>query len=235
VNTSVRERLFLILGGDFNQRQLALSNIKKRLLKQQSLPIDFFTFYAKEIELKTFSEKLLTVSFGQKKVVMFRNFDQLASPVRKFFFKNIKKILKSNYLIFDSDKEYYQLQKDKKFLSDELFSFIIKQATTFRVNSARKYLSIQDFISSLRKNDLKSCLYVVESLFSAGGKADVLGPQIIGILVYRSAGLNGRQRKEYFQYLWEADRELKEKGLDPRLVINTLLVKILTPSFRTAS
>lgn len=227
---NVRERLFLILGGDFNQRQLALSGIKKRLLKQESLPIDFFTFYAKEIDLKTFSEKLLTVSFGQRKVVIFRNFHQLTSPVRKLFLKNIKKILETNYMIFDSDKEYYQLQKDKKFLSDELFSFIIKRAAIFRVSAARKEFSIQDFMSSLRKNDYKSCLYVVESLFAAGAKADILGPQIIGILVHRSTGLNGHQRKKHLQYLWEADRNLKEKGLDPRLVISTLLVKIFTPS-----
>jgi len=227
VNYPVRERLFLILGGDFKQRKLALDNIKKRLLKTQSLPIDFFTFYAKEIDLKSFGEKLLTVSFGQRKLVVFRNFHQLVLPVRNFFLKNIKKILEVNYLVFESDKEYYQLQKDKKFLSDELFSFIMKQASIFRVSAAKKEVSIQDFINSLRRNDLKSCLYIAESLFQNAGKADILGPQIIGILVQKCAGLTGRQRKEHFQYLWQADRGIKEKGLEPRLVINTLLAKMI--------
>ncbi|MCF7907940.1 MAG: hypothetical protein K9L86_03590 [Candidatus Omnitrophica bacterium] len=226
----VRERLFLISGGNFDQRQRTLSGIKKRLFKEKDSPLDTFTFYGKEVELKGLNDKLLTASFGQRRMIIFRNFHQLASPVRKFIFKNIKRILLANYVVFDSDKEYYQLQRDKRFMSDSLFTLAIKQAAVYKVSPVKKDFSFQDLMSSLRKNDLNSSLYIIESLFRSGSNAHMLGPQIIGVLVHKCSGFSNPRREICLEYLWEADRALKEKGVDSRLAIETLLVKIFTPS-----
>ena len=143
-------------------------------------------------------------------------------------FKNIKKILSANCLIFDTDKEFYQLQRDKKFMSDDLFALVLRGAAIYRVSSLKREFSIQDFISSLRKNDLKASLYVVESLFAAGTKDSILGPQIIGILVQSCSRFSHWRRKECLEYLWEADRALKERGIDSRLVVETVLTKIFS-------
>jgi len=162
---NIRERLFLISGGNFFQRQQVINGIKKRLVKSSDYSLSIFTFYGKEVDLKDLGHKLLTAALNQKKAVIFKDFHQLASTARKLIFKNLNKILTINYLIFDSDREYYRLQRDKKFTSDELFAFILKRAATYRVSSAKKDFSIQDLMSGLRKNDLAACLYVVESLF----------------------------------------------------------------------
>lgn len=226
----VRERLFLISGGNFDQRQRTINSIKKRLFKDKGSSLDIFTFYGKEVELKDLGDKLLTTSFGQRRMVIFRNFHQLKAPARKFIFKNINKILLANYVIFDSDKEYYQLQRDKRFMSDSLFTLAIKQAAIYRVSSVKRELTIQDLMSSLRKNDLDSSLYISESLFRFGSNIHILGPQIIGILVRQCSDFSSRRREACLEYLWEADRALKEKGIDSRLVINCLLVKVFTAS-----
>lgn len=188
-----------------------------------------FTFYAKEVSLKDLNE-ISTVSFAAKKIIIFRNFHQLASASRKFLYKNIKKVLTANYLIFDTDKEYYRLQRDKKLAADPLFALIIKRAAVYRVSSLKPELSIQDFMSSLRKDDLSASLYILESLFRSGAKPDILGPQIIGILVRKVSYFQGQRKNECLEYLWEADRAIKEKGIDSRLVIEALLVKILKSS-----
>ena len=226
---NVRERLFLISGGNFLQRQAALSGIKKRLLKEASSVLSVFTFYAKEVGLKDLNE-ISTVSFGQKKIIIFRNFHQLTSPVRKLLYKNIKKILTANYLIFDSDREYYRLQRDKKLAADPLSALIIKRAAVYRVSSPKPQLTIQDLMSSLRKNDLSASLYIVESLFRSGAKVDILGPQIIGILVRKASYFQEQRKNECLEYLWEADRAIKERGIDGRLVVERLLVKIFETS-----
>ena len=82
-------------------------------------------------------------------------------------------------------------------------------------------------MDSLRRKDLSSSLYILESLFEGGSKDKLLGVQVIGILVRNSSYLKGSLKKnKSFKYLWEADRAIKEKGGDVRLAIGALLVKL---------
>lgn len=227
---NIRERAFLISGSNFSQRQQALKSIRKRILQDQAAAFSILTLYSKELTPKDLAQKLFTTSFTNKKIVVFKNFHDLSSAARKFIFDNLQKVLVNNYVIFETEKDNYQLQKNKKFSSDDLFSFILKRAASFRVSSARSSLSIEDFIGSIRKNDLAHSLYVLESLFENTAKDKILGPQIIGILVRKFSYIKDQSKKEeYFKYLWEADRAIKEKGLDVRLAIETLLVKLLGP------
>ena len=237
---NIRERVFLISGTNFLQRQRAVENIKKRILKSKDPSLNVLTFYGKEVNPKDLGEKLFTTSFGKDKIAVFKNFQELPSATRKFLFDNLKRILSNNYLIFETDKDYYQLQKDKKFATDEFFVSVLKRAALFRVASTERKATIEDFIANLRKNDLATSVYILEKLFAGGSKDKILGPQIIGILVRKfsslsaqggsaSGGKNPTEKDRYFKYLWEADRAIKEKGLDSRLVIESLLVKLLGP------
>jgi len=228
---SVRERIFLISGADFSQRQRVLTNIRKRILQNSPLALNVLTFYSKELNIKTLKEELFVSSFDKSRIVIFKNFFELKKEVRDFIFSNLKKVLLANYVICETDQDHYQLQKNKRLNADKLFSFALKRAALFRVTSPRKKASMQDFMMSIRKNDLASSLYVLESLFESGAKDKMLGPQVIGILVKKFSYLkNSPQRDKAFSCLWEADRAIKEKGLAPRLVIETLLVKLLEPS-----
>lgn len=227
---NIRERVFLISGTDFSQRQHAVENIKKRILKGKTAALNVFVFYAKETNPKDLGEKLFTTSFGNEKIAIFKNSQDLSTVTRKFLFDNLKRILSNNHLIFETDKDYYQLQRDKKFSNDEFFVSVLKKAALFRVVSTRAKATIEDFIASLRKNDLATSVYILEKLFVGGFKDKILGPQIIGILVSKISFLKDPTEKDrYFKYLWEADRAIKEKGLDPRLIIESLLVRVLGP------
>jgi len=67
----------------------------------------------------------------------------------------------------------------------------------------------------------------LDNMFAGGTKDKLLGPQILGILVKRCSYLRDpAQRQRCLKYLWQADRALKEKGLDARLALETLLVKL---------
>jgi len=227
---NIRDKAFLISGSNFSQRQQALKSIKKRILKEKSAAFSVLTLYSKELTPKDLGDKLFTASFTDKKIVIFKNFENLPSAARKFIFDNLKKILINNYVIFETAKDNYQLQGNKKFFSDSLFSFVLKRAASFRVSPVKKDLSIEDFIASLRKNDLAQSLYVLESLFENTARIKILAPQVIGILVKKLSYIKDPSKKEdYFKHLWQADRAIKEKGQDARLTVETLLVKLLGP------
>jgi len=82
-------------------------------------------------------------------------------------------------------------------------------------------------MNSVGKNDLSSSLYILEKLLKSDVNEKILGPQIIGVLVKKFSCLRSSPDKDrYFEYLWEPDRAIKEKGLSSRLTIETLLVKL---------
>jgi len=225
---NIRERVFLIVGTDFSQRQRVIENIKKRILKEKASSFNNLIVYSKEANAKDLGEKLFTTSFGKNKIIIFKNVDDLPVEIRKFLFTNLDRILSNNYLIFETDKDYYQFQKNKKFVNDDFFVSVLKKATLSKVASIKGKVTIEDFMASLRKNNLSESVYITEKLFAGGSKDRILGPQIIGILVSKISFLKDPAKKDkYFKYLWEADRAIKEKGLDSRLVIESLLTKVL--------
>ena len=226
---NIREKVFLISGSDFSQRRQAAESIKRRILKGEPSSLNILTLYSKEISIKDLREKVFTVSFSKKKVIIFKNFPDLPLLVRKFLINNLQRIISSAYLIFETDRSYFQLQKDKRFIADKFFLFILNRAAVFKVITSGKKVSLDDFIAGIRKNDLNASLFVLESLFAGGSKDRLLGPQIIGILVRKFSYLRDPKAKtKCLNYLWEADRAIKEKGLSARLVIETLLVKLFS-------
>lgn len=227
----VREKIFLISGDNFLQRRQAAAGIKKRIAKDENISLDTLTFYGGEVSVQTLKESVLNSSFGKTRIIIFKNFQDLAPDCRCFLFDNLRKILIRSSLIFETDRDLYHLQREKRFATDKLFSLILKGAARFRTAPLKKKVSLEDFLSSLNKNDLAASLYVLESLLE-GSQRNKLGPQILGILVKKfsllsSGGGDILYKDRCFQYLWEADRAMKEKGLDARLVIGTLLVKLL--------
>ncbi len=220
-------RIFLIYGSNYLGFKRAIEGLKKRLSCVGRDALNSIVFYAKELEISDLSNVLLSVSFSKDRIVIFKDFDFLNGDCRNFIFKNINKIIEGNCLVFQTDRDYYQLQKNRKFSGDDLFSFLIKKSASIKIGFEKKPLSVEDFIITARKRDLSSCLYCVESLFKDSSKAKILGPQLMGILISQIAYHRDSTRKSVdFTNLWEADRLMKEKGVNSRLVIETLLTKL---------
>lgn len=226
--TNVRDRVFLISGTDFSQRRRAYENIKKRIVTGSCSEPDKLNVYPKEAEINSLAEKLFTVPLSRCRIVFFKDFSSLASGISKFIHENLNKILKDNYLIFETEKDQYQLQKDKKIFSNTLFKFILNNASLYKVASSRQSSPMEELIYALRKRDLTLSLTAADKLLSQGAKDKVIGPQIIGILSSQIAYSRDQVNKEkYLEYLWQADRAIKEKGLSAKLAIEILLVKLL--------
>lgn len=227
---NVRNRVFLIAGSDFSQRHRAIANIRERILRDKTASLNTLTFYSKEIDISNFQEKLFNFSFDKEKIIILKDAGRLSKDARAFLGNNLEKIISNNYIILETDDDYFSLRRDKKLSSDKFFSIILKDACIIKVLSSSHESSLEDFKRNIRKNDLSAAFHVLEKLFEVNAKDRDFGPLLLGVLVREISYMRDPSaRGKYFRYLWEADRNIKEKGMDTRLAIEVLLAKMFGP------
>lgn len=225
------KKVFLVIGDDFFQRRRLIGNIKKTILQNKKDSLNIINIYTKETDLKTVQEKVLNFSFNQEKIVVFKDAYRLSPAIKDFLLDNFKKIISANYLILEIEEEYSRFRQDKKITSDRFFQFLFKEAVGLKTSAPPPEASSwDDFRRRIRQKDLEGCLYFLEKLFRGGENSKELAPLILGVLGREISFCRDPQDKENgFCYLWQADRQIKEKGIEARLAIEILLIKLLSP------
>ncbi|MCF7887547.1 MAG: hypothetical protein K9L71_03970 [Candidatus Omnitrophica bacterium] len=220
-------KTYLVSGGKPFWRRRAINNIKKKIFEDEGFTLRAVTLYAAEVGLDSFQDLVFTLSFQKKKVILIKDFTSLPKNVRKFLFGSLKKALSYNYLIFDSELPHSTLEKNKKIIADDLFNFILKRSIKYQSKTYSTELSVDDFRKELYKNNLSSCLFILEELLSSKGKGKAAATQILGLIIAKFSYLRKSNKKEeLFNQLWQADRALKQSNLDIRLLMERLLVKL---------
>jgi len=224
-------KLFLVASADFSGRYAAVEALKKRILQEKSTALSILTCYSKDIALHDLQERILTFSFDTQRIVIFKDAVHVSKEIKDFMAKNLKTICSFNYLIFEMEKDYVQLMRDKKIVSDKFFGFLLQKALRPKMALSGKASTLDDFKIALRGNNISSALYVLGKLFetrSSEKEREILGLQIVGMLVQEFSYLPVSSAKQkYFDYLWQADRAIKEKGMEPRFAIELFLSKTL--------
>ncbi|MFA5337529.1 MAG: hypothetical protein WC330_04270 [Candidatus Omnitrophota bacterium] len=221
-------RVFFVSGSDFEGRKLIIENIKKKTLQSGITSLNTLNFYPKEINIKDLQEKVLLSSFDEKKMLIFKDVYSLSKEVKDFLYNNLDKIVSNNYIVFEAESD---VLKSKKISADKFFSFIAASALCYKTSSSEPALSFEDFKKSIRQNNAAQAMYVLAKLYqekSSDSEKKALGLQLLGILVSELSYLKDDvSRKKYFNYLWEADRAIKERGFDPRFAIELFLSRSL--------
>jgi hypothetical protein len=225
---------YFVTGRDFQQRRSAIESIKNKTLQTSASPLNILTFYGKEIDANQLRQKLLTFSFSREKIVIIKEADNLPEEAKDFLLANYKKIVFHNCLIFETDKDYPDLLRNKKITSDKFFSFLLKNA-----NIPLKYqkvapgytVSFEGLRQCARRSDTAGAFYILEKLFESKNSdkdKEILGLQILGFLVGEYSYLkNSAVKFKYFDYLWQADRMMKEGAVAGRFALEILLAKLL--------
>ena len=227
---SLKQKVFSVVGTDSFGRQQAVRNIRTRILKNKPRSLNTHTIYGNEIELKALQETLATVSFDSEKLVIFKDALRIGVKVREYLYKNLKSILTNNYLVFEMEKDYPQLIKEKRVIGDKLWAAVLKNGVVLKLASQKREVTIEDFKFALRRNDLSGTIYALEKLLGekSAGKERELAPFILGVLTAEiSYRKDLSQKEQAFEYLWQADRQMKEKGLDARMVLEKLVTRLI--------
>ncbi|MFA5007656.1 MAG: hypothetical protein WC546_00300 [Candidatus Omnitrophota bacterium] len=226
---STKEKVFFVSGANFSGRRLIIENIKKKTLKGNISSFNILNFYPKEINLKDLQEKVLLSSFDKEKILIFKDAYNLPKEVKDFLYDNFSKAISNNYIIFEAEGNYSL--KNKKIASDKFFNFILSKAACYKADTKFYEISFDDFRKSIRQNNVTQAIYVLDKLFeekASDNEKKTLGLQLFGVLISESSYLkNDTLRKKYLNYLWEADRAIKERGLDPRFAIELFLSRSL--------
>jgi len=225
----LKDRVFVVIGSDFLNRKRAIDNIKTKLLKKRELALNTQVLYAREIDLISLRELLFSFSFDGDRIIIFKEAQNLSKQVKDFIYKNLKSIIGNNYLIFDIERDYASLKKDKSFLKDRFFSYLFRYAYLLKLSSFKEDISIQKFLVMVRKNRVAQAIYILEKIFDIGSKKkEFLGIQILGALTREFSYIkNPLEKERYFNLIWETDRALKEGRVEPRLALELLVTKIL--------
>ena len=225
---TINTRVFFVCGSDFAGRRLIIENIKKKTLAAGQTSLNILNFYPKEINIKDLQEKVLLSSFDEKRMLIFKDVYNLSKEVKDFLYDNLEKIISNNYIIFEAESDAL---KSKKVSADKFFNFIANSAVCYKTSLSAPAPSFDDFKKSIRQNNIAQAIYVLAKLYearSSDGEKKALGLQLLGILISEFSYLkNDILRKKYFNYLWEADRAIKERGFDPRFAIELFLSKSL--------
>lgn len=221
-------RVFYVCGADFAGRKLIIENIKKRTLQNGITSLNILNFYPKEIKIKDLQEKVLLSSFDAAKMLIFKDAHNLSKEVKDFLYNNFSKIISNNYIVFEAESDF---STSKKILADKLFSFILAKAACYKTNSSLRAPGFDDFKKSIRQKNRAQAIYVLAKLYeekASDNEKKALGLQLFGIIVSEFSYLKDDVlRKKYFNYLWEADRAIKERGFDPRFAIELFLSRSL--------
>lgn len=227
-----KSNIYLVAGGSFRQRQEAVKEIKKKISEKEKPPVELFTLYAASLSLESFQDSVSTLSFQKKKIILVKNFTVLPKPVKKLFTACLSKVLDFNYFIFESETPYFSLAKDKRISSDNFFQMIFGKSVKYQGRRQKRELTIEDFRNLLYREDFKGCLFAIEGLLNSKSKEKAFAVQAVGILAGKFAYFRDhKKKKEALDCLWEADRRLKETNLDPRLILERLLVGLSQKKF----
>jgi len=222
------KRIFIVVGLDFASRKLAIDNLKKRLIPQNSC-LSFQSYYGRDIDLNKLRSFFLNLSFDKERIVVFKESSLLSKEVKDFLYKNVKEIIKNNYLIFEFEENYFFLKRNKRFIEDKFFGHILRYASLIKIASFTGDVSIRKLMDTIKSNKLQDALYVLESVFDNAGKnKDFVGMQVLGAITKSFSYMhNAAEKKRCFNLIWDTERILKNRKIESKTALQILITKLL--------
>jgi len=226
----MKKEIFCIIGSDYIHRHRALERIKNEILKNNNISfLDIVTVYPEKAKKREIKEILNLASFGKRKMIIFKNPQNLSSSLKNFLYKEFKKKIDA-FLVFEIEKDYNKFSEEIK--EDLFLRFILKEGNLYRTYSSPTFSQIYKFIYAFRKKDYPQALRILENLFKEETKNNLLGAKLLGILIknydlfrFFSSSLSGYD-DNLLSLFWETDRLIKEKGISPYLALERLLIKL---------
>jgi hypothetical protein len=222
-------KTFCVIGTEFAQRQRALTKITHSLLGGRDSALNVNVLYAHEVEVESLRELVSRYSFGGEKIIIFKEAHMFSEKVKEYLLDEWDTLVTENSLVFDIEQDPAFLVKGRKYKDDRFLQHILKRSQLYKTYSYRKDILLYKLLWPLRKNDRAEALYILEKLFLEEPNESKLGMQVLCMLIKEfSRPEYQSRRQDYLTLVWETDRQIKERGLAPKLALSLLLTKIFS-------
>lgn len=207
--------VYLLAGEDNNAKEIKLKEIKEGVLEAETKEFNLDTLYARELNLKTLQEKILSYPLNsQKRIVIIKDVEHLKKDVKDFLLGYAKKPYPKIILILDAQKFDYK---------DPFINAMAKYSKLIRVKE-----NINPTVFTLsRQIELKKPRYaisILNQLINNGERPE----RILGGLRYTwiNNSTANPVTKKRLRLLLECDMDIKRGRLKPVFALEKLIINL---------
>ncbi|MBU3958880.1 MAG: hypothetical protein KKH29_05095 [Candidatus Omnitrophica bacterium] len=218
--------VYLFVGQDAPAKNIKLKSLKQEYLAKETAQFNFDILYAKELNLLSLQERLLSLPVkAKKRMVLIKDAQELKEVVKNFILKYVKTPEPKIILILDID--YASLkQKDKTGRIKSSDEFIRQLARHAKIYRFREPVPLDTFTLN-RQIELKRTDYalkILSQLLQNGERPE----RILGGLRYScqrnfAAALETRKN---IRLLLDCDLDIKTGRLKPGFALEKLVVRL---------
>jgi len=220
----VEKKSFVFVGKDYLSKKVKIDSIRTNLSEKGISSNNTFIFFSSEIDLSQVVLHLDNMGFGCR-LFIFKNAEALDDKIKEKIIGAIN--YGHDYFIFDYDTALEEF--NELLAKDTLLTSITDNSFMYRIGTLKKEYSLfQTFVYNLKRRDLSSCLFIIDQLFKETPKKDqgLLASGILSV-VLKNIDESDLNRLKKIDFVFEADRNLKDSTLKAQIILTNLMVKIL--------
>lgn len=207
--------IYLFVGEDEFSKDIRLQKIKQGFFLPQFESFNFEILYAKELDLRTFQEKLLQLPVKAKqRLILIKDAPKLKVDIKEYLLSYLKKPFAHVVLILDARR------------IDRRDSFFNQISSLGKIINFRESIELNAFTLARQifQRRIKLALKLLRQLLLRGEKPE----KILGALRYQlhKERLDSQERKKKLLDLLYCDIDIKTGRLKPELALERLLVRL---------
>lgn len=210
--------LYLLIGQDPAAKDAQLKKIKETFLDKTNTDFNLDVFYARELNLCDFQERVLALPLkAKKRLLVIKGAQSLKENIRAFILKEVSKGLDKIVLVLDVDQPEAH---------DTFVQRIARFARVYRFGVTTP-LDTFTLSRSIESGKAEAALRILAQLLAKGERPE----RIMGGLRYswvRQTSL-AVDNKRKLRLLLNCDVEIKTGRLTPRLALEKLVIALCNP------
>ncbi len=208
---------FFIYADNADFIDLQIDKIKNHHCKKSSLDFNFHTLHANDIRSKRIiEERLLQLPLNAKKTVLvIRCTEQLKKPIKDFLISYLNRPYEHVVLVLESSQA-----PDKK---DYFFNNLPKSVRVVHGENSFSFNGF-DLYHAIEKNQPARALKILSFLLDKTKPVKLLGG-MAGYFAKRPPARD-KELKLYLEYMHDADIRIKTTSIDPKLVMERLVLRM---------
>jgi DNA polymerase III delta subunit len=206
--------LYLFIGQDYLSKDTQIRKLKETLLPKDSRDFNLDILYAKELNLKTLQERLLSLALKSKnRLLIIKDAHNLKEDARNFLLEYLDNRKSGTVVVLDMDKEI----PDENFMAP-----LKKHARVYRFQEEPAFNTF-DLLRQIEAAKTASSLRILNQLLREGVRPELILGGLRSMARYSNSPLKS---KKIMRLLLNCDVAVKTSALNPAFALEKLVVSL---------